>query len=148
MRKIIFIIALLFAFNLIANDNYNIAKEDYIKLKTDSLATAFGEMYGYGVANEWHSNSSSYNKEMFLKGLHFMMYFVTETDSTYIQGLQIGMQIKNMINQIKDRENVHINPKVWYPAFKKAFLSDTLKDPTEFQTIVMNLMIELTTISD
>lgn len=49
MRKIIFIIALLFAFNLIANDNYNIAKEDYIKLKTDSLATVMGEMYGYGL---------------------------------------------------------------------------------------------------
>lgn len=109
----------------------------------DSLCIFFGEMYGYGVAGEMASgpDSASFNKKEFLKGLQTMIK-VDPAKSSYLKGLQMGVQIQAMFAQIKDREKVEIDNKKWFASFKKAFNSDSLKDPGQYQFEIMRLMKE------
>lgn len=109
----------------------------------DSLSFFLGEMYGYGVAGEMQNSpdSAEFSKTEFLKGLQTMMK-VDPSKSSYLQGLQMGVQIQSMLKQIKERENVEVDAKKWLAAFKKAFKEDSLRDPGQYQFEVMRLMKE------
>ena len=109
----------------------------------DSLAAALGEMYGYGVAGEMTAmNDSTFNKRDFIAGLNHTLN-LGEEKASYMQGVQMGIQINNMFKQIKEREQVDIDAKKWLAFFKKAFMSDSLQDPNQYQATVMRLMKEL-----
>ena len=109
----------------------------------DSLAACLGEMYGYGVAGEMTAmNDSTFSKKDFLAGLQTTLK-LGEDKASYMQGLQMGMQINNMFKQIKEREQVDIEAGKWLASFKKAFMSDSLQDPNQYQATVMRLMKEL-----
>lgn len=109
----------------------------------DSLAACLGEMYGYGVAGEMTAmNDSTFSKKDFLAGLQTTLK-LGEDKASYMQGLQMGMQINNMFKQIKEREQVDIEAAKWLASFKKAFMSDSLQDPNQYQATVMRLMKEL-----
>lgn len=111
--------------------------------QVDSLNVFLGEMYGYGVAGEMKSmNDSTFDKVEFLKGLQ-MILKMDESKSSYMQGIQMGVQVKGMLTQIKERENVELSATKWLRAFKKAFMDDTIMSPSTYQMEVMRLMREL-----
>lgn len=108
--------------------------------QADSLAACLGEMYGYGVAGQMKSmNDSTFDKREFVAGLQ-MMLKMDDSKSSYAQGIQMGAQIKGMFEQMKEREKVDINAKRWLASFKKAFMSDSLQDPSKYQAEVMRLV--------
>lgn len=97
-------------------------------------------MYGYGVAGQMKSmNDSTFDKREFVAGLQ-MMLKMDDSKSSYAQGIQMGAQIKGMFEQMKEREKVDINAKRWLASFKKAFMSDSLQDPSKYQAEVMRLV--------
>lgn len=111
--------------------------------QVDSLNVYFGEMYGYGVAGEMkNANDSTFDKVEFLKGLQ-MILKMDDSKASYMQGVQMGVQVKNMLTQIKERENVDLSASKWFNAFKKAFMDDTIMNPSVYQMEVMRLMREL-----
>jgi FKBP-type peptidyl-prolyl cis-trans isomerase len=111
--------------------------------QADTLAACMGEMYGFGVAGQMQNmNDSTFDKKEFLAGLQ-MMLKMDESKSSYVQGVQMGAQVKGMFEQLKERENVDINAKRWLASFKKAFMSDSLQDPSKYQIEVMRLVREL-----
>ena len=111
--------------------------------QADTLAACMGEMYGFGVAGQMQNmNDSTFDKKEFLAGLQ-MMLKMDESKSSYVQGVQMGAQIKGMFEQLKERENVDLNAKKWLASFKKAFMSDSLQDPSKYQIEVMRLVREL-----
>ena len=87
-------------------------------------------------------NDYTFDKKEFLAGLQ-MMLKMDESKSSYVQGVQMGAQVKGMFEQLKERENVDINAKRWLASFKKAFMSDSLQDPSKYQIEVMRLVREL-----
>ena len=111
--------------------------------QADTLAACMGEMYGFGVAGQMQNmNDSTFDKKEFLAGLQ-MMLKMDESKSSYVQGVQMGAQVKGMFEQLMERENVDINAKRWLASFKKAFMSDSLQDPSKYQIEVMRLVREL-----
>lgn len=112
-----------------------------LKTPTDSLSAYFGEMYGYGVAGELKQgpDSAKFNKDSFLKGLELVMDADT-SDVSYVQGVALGAQLQQMFRQIKDQQHVEFNTRVVLQEFKKAFKSDSTKDPQALQMKVMELM--------
>ena len=111
--------------------------------QADTLAACMGEMYGFGVAGQMQNmNDSTFDKKEFLAGLQ-MMLKMDESKSSYVQGVQMGAQVKGMFEQLKERENVDINAKRWLASFKKTFMSDSLQDPSKYQIEVMRLVREL-----
>ena len=79
--------------------------------QADTLAACMGEMYGFGVAGQMQNmNDSTFDKKEFLAGLQ-MMLKMDESKSSYVQGVQMGAQIKGMFEQLKERENVDLNVK-------------------------------------
>lgn len=112
-----------------------------LKTPGDSLSYYFGQMYGYGVAGEAKKgpDSAKFNKEEFMKGLEFVLSSDT-ANTSYNQGMALGVQLQQMMRQVKETQNVNIDTKLWLAAFKKAFMSDSLKDPNELQMKVMDLM--------
>lgn len=111
--------------------------------QADTLAACMGEMYGFGVAGQMQNmNDSTFDKKEFLAGLQ-MMLKMDESKSSYVQGVQMGAQVKGVFEQLKERENVDINAKRWLASFKKAFMSDSLQDPSKYQIEVMRLVREL-----
>lgn len=112
-----------------------------LKTPTDSLSAYFGEMYGYGVKGELTSgpDSAKFDKNAFIKGLEAAMN-VDTSDVSYMQGMQLGTQLTGMFRQIKEQQHVDFNTKIVLDEFKKAFSSDSVKDPQAIQMKVMELM--------
>ncbi len=112
-----------------------------LKTPSDSLSYYFGEMWGNGVGGELTQgpDSAKLNKASFIKGLEISLLADTSNVS-YSQGLAVGSQLVSTFQQIKKQNNVDIDPKIVLDAFKKAFLSDSIKSPQEAQTKVMALM--------
>ncbi len=111
--------------------------------QVDSLNVFLGEMYGYGVAGEMKNmNDSTFDKVEFLRGLQ-MILKMDDSRNSYMQGVQMGVQVRGMLAQIKERENVELSATKWFGAFKKAFMDDTIMNPSTYQMEVMRLMREL-----
>ena len=66
-----------------------------------------------------------------------------DQNESYTHGVQMGMQIKSMFAQIKERENIEMKAKAWFRSFKKAFMQDSLINPAYLQPEVMRLMNEI-----
>ena len=139
MKKLFLIAAVAMGLSSLASCNGNCKVEN--DPEVDTLNVLLGEMYGYGVAGELQSDST-FDKKEFLAGLQ-MVLALDDSKSSYMQGVQMGSQVKGMLKQIKERENVELSSKKWYNAFKKAFMSDSLHNPSTYQMEVMRLMRSL-----
>ena len=138
MKKLFLIATVALGLGSLVSCNSNCKVEN--DPQADTLAACLGEMYGYGVAGEMKQmNDSTFDKKEFLAGLQ-MMLKMDESKSSYVQGVQMGAQIQGMFKQINEREHVNVDAKKWLSAFKKAFMADSLKDPSMYQMEVMRLM--------
>lgn len=141
MKKLFLIATVALGLGSMASCNSNCKVE--ADPQVDTLAACLGEMYGYGVAGQMQSmNDSTFDKREFVAGLQ-MMLKMDDSKSSYVQGVQMGAQIKGMFEQMKEREKVDVNAKKWLASFKKAFMSDSLQDPSKYQVEVMRLVREL-----
>ena len=115
-----------------------------LKTPTDTLSAKFGEMYGYGVAGELQHgpDSAKLNKDSFIKGMELVLNADT-SDVSFTQGVALGSQLVQMFRNIKDRQHVEFNARIVLNEFKKAFKSDSTKDPQAIQMQVMELMQRL-----
>ena len=138
MKKLFLTAAVALGLGAFTSCNNGACKADANDPQVDTLTAVFGEMYGYGVGGELAADST-FDKKAFLAGLQSVIS-MNDDNEAYTQGVQFGMQVKNMLAQVKERENIDIKTKAWYRSFKKAFMSDSMKNPALMQPEVMRLM--------
>ncbi len=112
-----------------------------LKTPEDSLAFYLGQTWGYGVAGELKQgpDSAKFNKAQFMKGLEVVMNADT-ADASFLQGIGVGLNFQQNLKGLKESRKINIDAKVWLAAFKKAFMSDSVKDPNANQLIVQDLV--------
>lgn len=138
MKKLFLVAAVALGLGVFTSCNNGSCKSEAQDPQIDTLTAVFGEMYGYGVGSELASDST-FDKKAFLAGLQSVIA-MDDDNEAYVQGMQMGMQVKNMLTQIKERENIDMKAKAWYRSFKKAFMSDSMVNPALLQPKVMTLM--------
>ena len=87
----------------------------------DSLSAAYGTYVGAVINNEM--NNPEADKEAFVKGLK--MVLASNTDQSGRYGMQVGLQLLNEINQLKD-EGVELNKAAILKAFLASYENDSL----------------------
>jgi len=132
MKKILSIAA---AALMLVSCNGNASKNVTL---SDSISDLMGEMYGYGVAGQMKNSpdSAKFNKSAFIQGLEMVANMDT-AEMSKLQGMQMGMQVLQMQMQMKQQQKVDFDKAKFVAAFKKTFMSDSVKDP---QMIQMQLM--------
>lgn len=107
----------------------------------DSLAYYFGQMWGNGIGSEMKSNPTvkDLDKNEILKGMQVALAADT-TQKAYIQGLQIGLQLFGVTENLSQHDSINIDRQKLYAAFKEAFLADSVGSPEETQAVVMTLI--------
>ena len=115
-----------------------------LKSQEDSLAYYFGEMWGNGVGSEMKNDpeGKSMDKAEILKGIETVLACDT-TQKAYIMGLQIGMQLNNITQQLSKQDSIDIDKAKHYAAFKAAFTKDSIGSPQEAQEKVMTLIDQI-----
>lgn len=141
MKKVILAAAVALGLGAFSSCNNGTCDANAHNPKVDTLTAVFGEMYGYGVASETNSNPE-FSKKEFMAGMQAVLAMNGKSES-YNNGMQMGMRITEMLAQIKEREQIDINAKKWFSAFKRAFMSDSTLNPTMYQAQVMRLMNEI-----
>ena len=141
MKKLFLVAAIALGLGVFTSCNKGAASTEAHNPQVDTLTAVFGEMYGYGVASELGVDST-FDKKAFLAGLQSVISMEDQNES-YTHGVQMGMQIKSMFAQIKERENIEMKAKAWFRSFKKAFMQDSLINPAYLQPEVMLLMNEI-----
>ncbi len=102
--------------------------------KADSLCTVFGEFVG-SVMKFQSANDSTFDKAAFLKGFEHAMS--SDTARSYVNGMQLGMQLLNEIAGLEG-EGVPFNRAKFISEFKKAFNSKDSVDQTKLQEMQMS----------
>lgn len=103
----------------------------------DSVSMAFGDLYGNGMSGQLKQDSTMNMAEV-LKGVQTILKADTSNHS-YLAGLQIGMQIMQMYNGVKQQYGIDINQKKFMEHFKKAFLADSAASQEEMMRLQMEL---------
>ena len=106
----------------------------------DSLSVAMGEMYGYGMSNQFTRGDSTFDKEAFMRGFEMAVNLDTTQDS-YRRGMMVGAQIIDMTKNLREQNDVQLNTYLMVSEFKRAFLSDSAVNPMMLQGRV-NMMLQ------
>ena len=135
MKKILSMAA---AALLLVSCNGNASKNETV---SDSISNLMGEMYGYGIAGQMKNSpdSAKFDKAAFIQGLE-MAANIDTAEMSKLQGMQLGMQLAQMQMQLKQQQKIDFDKKKFIEAFKKAFTSDSLKDPQMLQMQLMPMM--------
>ncbi|MGN0213685.1 MAG: FKBP-type peptidyl-prolyl cis-trans isomerase [Muribaculaceae bacterium] len=135
MKKILSIAAAAF---MLISCNGNASKNVTL---SDSISDLMGEMYGHGIAGQIkHSpDSAKFDKAAFIQGLEMIANLDT-AEMSKLQGMQLGMQVLQMQMQLKQQQKIDFDKKQFINAFKKAFTSDSIKDPQMLQMRLMPMM--------
>lgn len=110
----------------------------------DSISTQMGEISGGGLAMQLsmrgqEDSTFTFNKDAVYEGIMTVLKADT-TDDSFMIGLQVGMQMKEMFTGIKAQTGVEINQKTFAKALKKAFFSDSTL--TQEQLMQMQMQIQ------
>ena len=135
MKKILSMAA---AALLLVSCNGNASKNETL---SDSISNLMGEMYGYGIASQMKNgpDSAKFDKAAFIQGME-MVANIDTAEMSKLQGMQLGMQLAQMQMQLKQQQKVDFDKKKFIEAFKKAFSSDSLKDPQMLQMQLMPMI--------
>lgn len=92
---------------------------------TDSLATAYGQYVGSMLASDFGSfdRSGNADKKEFIEGM--MNAFGNDKSLSTRMGMQVGLQMLNEMNQLKEA-GMEMDKAAVMNAFKKVFLADSL----------------------
>lgn len=98
----------------------------------DSIAQAYGEVNGKMLidylAQMPDSEKANYSKEDILRGIKDVL-MLDSTQQGYVVGLQVGLSIDQMVNQIKESSGVVIDRKVLYDNIVSASKADSVSGP-------------------
>ena len=135
MKKILSMAA---AALLLVSCNGNASKNETL---SDSISNLMGEMYGYGIASQMKNgpDSAKFDKAAFIQGME-MVANIDTAEMSKLQGMQLGMQLAQMQMQLKQQQKVDFDKRKFIEAFKKAFSSDSLKDPQMLQMQLMPMI--------
>ena len=89
----------------------------------DSVSMAFGDLYGNGIGGQIKQDSTMKASEI-IRGMEMILKADTSNHSL-MTGFQVGMQIMQMYQGIKQQYGIDINQKVFLDHFKKAFMADS-----------------------
>ena len=103
----------------------------------DSVSMAFGDLYGNGMSGQIKADSTMDMKAV-MKGIETILKADT-SDHGYLAGLQIGIQIMQMYNGVKQQYGIDINQKKFMEHFKKAFMADSAASQEEMMRLQMDL---------
>ena len=92
----------------------------------DSVSMAFGDLYGNGMGGQLKQDSTLNTNDV-LRGMEMVLRADTSNHGL-MTGIQIGMQIMQMYQGIKQQYKIDINQKLFMEHFKKAFLADSTMD--------------------
>lgn len=92
----------------------------------DSVSMAFGDLYGNGMGGQIKQDSTINTNDV-LRGIEMILKADTANHGL-MTGMQIGMQIMQMYQGIKQQYDININQKLFMEHFKKAFTSDSTMD--------------------
>lgn len=90
---------------------------------TDSVSMAFGDLYGNGMGASMKQDSTLNTKDV-LRGIEMVLRADTSNHGL-MAGIQVGMQIMQMYQGIKQQYGISINQKLFMEHFKKAFTADS-----------------------
>ncbi|MCQ2287854.1 MAG: FKBP-type peptidyl-prolyl cis-trans isomerase [Muribaculaceae bacterium] len=90
----------------------------------DSISTAFGELYGSGMGQQLKQDSTIKMDDV-MKGIKVILKSDT-SDHAFMAGIQIGMQIQQMMGGVKQQYGVDINEKAFMDSFMKALKKDSV----------------------
>ncbi|MBQ0069862.1 MAG: FKBP-type peptidyl-prolyl cis-trans isomerase [Bacteroidales bacterium] len=103
----------------------------------DSVSMAFGDLYGNGMGGQLKADSTMDMKAV-MKGIQTILKADT-SDKSYMAGLQIGLQIMQMYNGVKQQYGIDINQKLFLEHFKKALMADSAATQEEMMRLQMDL---------
>lgn len=89
----------------------------------DSVSMAFGDLYGNGMGSQLKQDSTI-NMNDVIRGMEMVLRADTSKHGL-MAGLQIGMQIMQMQQGIKQQYQIGINQRLFLEHFKKALLADS-----------------------
>lgn len=117
-----------------------VADSGEVKTSLDTLSMTMGEMYGYGIAEQFTRTDSTFDKDAFMRGFE-MAINVDTADDSYRQGMIMGANLINMVKSLKEQQQLELNTYLLVAQFKKAFLSDSTVNPMTMQGMV-NMMMQ------
>ena len=122
MKKIfaIAIAALLMVSAVSCNEKGGAAKTSAL---ADSVSIAFGDLYGNGMGGQIKQDSTLKTSDV-LRGMEMVLKADTSNHGM-MTGIQIGMQIMQMYQGIKQQYGIDINQRLFMEHFKKAFTADS-----------------------
>ena len=88
----------------------------------DSLSMAFGDLYGAGMGQQLRSMDSAINMEKALKGMEYIAN--TDTNSAFMQGLQMGMQISQLYQGIEQQCGMPINKSLFMKHLREGLMKN------------------------
>lgn len=139
MKKVsIFAMAAVVAASSMVSCN-GIADSGKVANSADTLSMKMGEMYGYGLSEQFTKRDSAFDKDEFVRGFEMALNMDTTQDS-YRQGVMFGAQLVEMVKGLKEQNNVDLNTYIFASEFKKAFTSDSAVNPMLLQGEVNMLM--------
>ena len=117
-----------------------VADSGEVKTSLDTLSMTMGEMYGYGMAEQFTRTDSTFDKDAFMRGFEMAINVDTAEDS-YRRGMMVGAQVIDMVKSLKEQQQVELNTYLLVAEFKKAFTSDSSVNPMTMQGMV-NMMMQ------
>lgn len=111
----------------------------------DSLSTAIGQMSGAQLNQMYQQipedQRSKYPKDAILKGIEIAL----NTDTAYVQGLGIGMQLAGQLYQY-EAAGIKVDRKAVIAAYKQMFMADSIANLDEVMANGQKLMGRVTQI--
>ncbi len=99
----------------------------------DSVSMAFGDLYGNGMGASLKQDSTIKMNDV-LRGVEMILQADTANHGL-MAGLQIGMQIMQMQQGIKQQYQIAINKRAFMEHFKKALLADSVMDQQQLMEL-------------
>lgn len=106
--------------------------------KADSMVMSSAQMGGWelgGMIAQAKQSDSTFSETDFLNGVKYAM--AADTSVSYTYGMQIGMNINNMIKNW-DKNGIYVNRNAFFEAFKKSLMQKSDTVPNFEQSAFVN----------
>lgn len=137
MKKILaFVAAAVVLMGTVASCNKSGGASDVSRGTADSVSRIYGELSGNQL-KMMVANDSLIDSKQLLEGLR--AGFGVDTNRYFMQGLEIGLQIKKSLAGIKERFGIEVDERAFMLELVKAFESSETKDQAAIQAMGMQL---------
>lgn len=132
MKKVLFMAALAVSVMAFVGCNNKAASKS--SALADSVSMSFGDLYGNGMVQGLRAQDSTMNMDMVLKGVEYIMRADT-SDHAFMNGIQIGMQVMQMYQGIRQQYGINIDKQLFLQHFAAALKAKTPMTQAEMQAL-------------